>query len=133
MSEEKKGRQPHNSAGLTSAQLSAIDQILEGRHYKDIAEDVGVHINTLTKWRCNKNFSAELNKKRKQATKEAQAVMTSNASYAAQRIIEMINDKEVSRTQLTAAIKVYDSAVGSTIAEFEERLEVLEETITRQV
>jgi transcriptional regulator with XRE-family HTH domain len=122
-----------NSVGLNPAQEKAIELIMAGRHYKDVAEEVGVSVTTVGNWRSNKNFAKALNKQKLGAAKAAQGVMAASATYAAQRIIEMIDDKEATRTQLAAAVKVYESAIGSTIEEFEARIQVLEDSITRQI
>jgi transposase-like protein len=122
-----------NSVGLSPGQLTAIDLIVAGQTYKSIAEQVGVHYNTLAKWRMNKNFVKELNKSRKEAIKGAQAIMATNASYAAERIIQIMDDPEATRTQLAAARLVYEYGIGTSVEEFEERMEKLEESITRQV
>lgn len=122
-----------NSAGLSPGQLKAIEMIVEGQSYKEVCEEVGISKSGLAKWRCNKNFVKELSKNRKQATKEAQNMAATNASYALQRIVEIIDDPEATRTQLAAAVKVYEYGTGTTIQEFEERIEKLEEMVTRQV
>lgn len=124
---------PRNSAGLSPGQLKAIEMIVEGRSYKEVCDEVGISKSGLAKWRCNKNFIKELSKNRKQATKEAQNMAATNASYALQRIIEIIDDPEATRTQLAAAVKVYEYGTGATIQEFEERIGKLEEMVTRQV
>ena len=124
---------PRNSAGLSPGQLKAIEMIVEGRTYKEIIEEVGISKTSLAKWRTNKNFVKELSKNRKKATKAAQDMAATNASYALQRIVEIIDDKDATRTQLAAAVKVYEYGTGTTIQEFEERIEKLEEMVTRQV
>lgn len=122
-----------DSAGLTQAQHRAIELILEGEHYNAIAKELDIHVDTLKKWRSQKQFARHLAKLRTQAVKTAQAIAQSNASYAMQRIAEIMDDPDSTPTQLRAARAIVEFAHAPTIEAFEERIEKLEEAITKAV
>lgn len=66
-------------------------------------------------------------------SKNAQNVFANKAEYAAKRIVAMIDDKETTRIQFAAAVKVFESASQTSIEDFEKRIEELETAITREV
>ncbi len=76
---------------------------------------------------------AEMSRQRKEMSKNAQNVFANKAEYAAKRIVAMIDDKETTRIQFAAAVKVFESASQTSIEDFEKRIEELETAITREV
>lgn len=119
---------------LTEPQLQAVERILAGEAFQSIADDLGIHINTLRKWRNKKEFVAELARQRQTLVKEAQSILSAAASHAARRLVEMMDDPNTTRNQLDAAKKVYDAAIQGGLIEFEDRLNNLEEALNeRQV
>ncbi len=74
-----------------------------------------------------------MSRQQKDMAKTAQNVFAGKAVYAAKRIIEMIDDKETTRIQFAAAVKVFEVSTQASIESFEKRIEELEEAITREV
>lgn len=107
--------------------------LLEGKPQTEIALQLGVHFNTIGNWKKNEAYKEELSRQRKEMTKSAYNIFAGKAEYAARRIVEMIDDKEVNRIQFSAACKVFDTATATSVEDFEKRIEELEDKITREV
>jgi transposase len=118
---------------LTEPQLKAIGLLLEGNTNNDVSKVLDVHYNTISNWKKNEVFMAEMSRQRKEMSKNAQNVFANKAEYAAKRIVAMIDDKETTRIQFAAAVKVFESASQTSIEDFEKRIEELETAITREV
>lgn len=118
---------------LKPEQVDLLERVLRGETYKQIASDLGIHINTLYKRKERPEFQEALKEAQRAGIMQAQAVFTNKAAWAAKKIVEMVDDPEATRVQFQAACKVYDSAVGITVEEFEDRIIALEESITREV
>lgn len=119
---------------LTPEQLRMLELVLaDEKSNKEIADELGIHINTFYQRKNKKIFQEALKDQYKEGIRSAQAVFAGKAAYAAKRIAEMIDDPEATRVQFQAACKVYDSAVGITIDDFEDRLIAIEESVTREV
>lgn len=118
---------------LNPDQLKMLSLILEGKNNLEIAKELDIHINTFYQRRAKDVFQEALRESYKDAVSTAQGIFSQKAAWAAKRIIEMVDDPEATRVQFQAACKVYDSAVGVTIEDFEDRLLAVEESVTREV
>lgn len=118
---------------LSDEQIEMLGYVLEGKTWVEISEKMNVHINTVYKRKNKEAFQVALKEKQKEGVRQAQAVFANKAAWAAQKIINMVDDPEATRVQFQAACKVYDSAVGITVEDFEDRIIALEESITREV
>lgn len=119
--------------GLTGKQLAAIDMIIAGVYHKDIAEQLGVHVNTMKKWRAQKLFAAELNKRKKEVMKTAHGVLMANATKAVQQLVELMDEKKPDRNKIALLWKIYEEGKTSAIEDYEDRIERLEEAVSTQV
>ena len=118
---------------LEPEKLEMLAYTLEGMTWKDMSEKMGVHINTIYKRKNSDDFQAALKEKHRECVRQAQNVFANKAAWAAQKIIDMVDDPETTRVQFQAATFVYEAGVGITIEEFEDRLIDIEESITREV
>ena len=120
---------------LSEQQMKAIELMIDGdKNYKQIASECEVAYQTIRKWRMQAEFIRELASRRREAMSEAQAKLMAKANYAAQRMIDMMDDEKSTRIQFQAAKAVLEMALQSGFIEFEERLEILEEALAeRQV
>lgn len=118
---------------LKPEQMEMLQYVLEGKTWVDISELMGLHIQTVYKRKNKEDFQAALKEKRKDCIRLAQAVFSNKAAWAAKRIIEMVDDPDVTRVQFQAATFVYTQGVGITVEEFADRLEELEQSVTREV
>lgn len=118
---------------LTDDQIQLIEWIAEGKPCKEMAEIWGCHINTITARKKHPAVVAALRDARRAGVNRAQAVFMNKAAWAAQKIVDMVDDPEATRVQFQAACKVYDSSVGTSVEDMEERIIALEEQITREV
>lgn len=118
---------------LNDEQIRMLALVLEGKTYVQIADEMGVHINTVYQRKNKEDFKAALKERYQEAVGQAQRVFSTKAAWAAQKIVDMVDDPEATRVQFQAACKVYDSAVGVTIEEFEDRLIEIEDSVTREV
>lgn len=96
-----------NSQNLTIEQLNAIDLLVQGLSDREVAENVGVARETVTRWRNeNPYFEAELNRKRKEIWGAAEDKLRGLVSGAVD-----VLETELKNGNLKAAIEVL-KAVG---------------------
>ncbi len=107
--------------------------LIAGIPNTEIAQELRVHFNTITNWKKNDVFKEEMRSQRKELCRTAQNVIANKAEYAARRICEMIDEADTTRIQFAAAVKVYETAIQTSIEDFENRIEELEQAITREV
>jgi hypothetical protein len=118
---------------ITEEQAQLVEMLSKGMKMQEIADVLGVHINTVTNRKKSPIVQSALKEVRKEAVRMAQNLMGNKATWAAQKIIDMVDDPDATRVQYQAACKVYDAGIGITVEDFEERLEKLEESVTREV
>lgn len=121
---------------LNENQYKAIGLLLEGKKNQDIAEELGVHRNTITNWLKEDTFQAEL---RKAATRHSQhrlgelisrmyEVAINEGSAAMAKLIlqsqGMLTDKVIVDQTITKKEGIIDyEAIDEEIESFAKRLE----------
>lgn len=130
---EEGDKKEKRKGGLTEKQQSAINLIIAGSYYKDIAQQLDVHENTLKKWRAQKLFANELNKRKKEVMKTAHGVLMASATKAAQQLVELMDAAKPDRNKLSLLWRIYEEGKTAAIEDYEERIEKLEDTINTQV
>lgn len=118
---------------LSPQQHEAMQMVLDGSDNDQIAARLGVHLETVRKWRRAKIFNRELGKHTNQIMSDAKRILQSNATVAAQKLIEMIDDGTITRNQYNASIKVLEMSFQfAQIDEMMERIAKLEAGANRE-
>lgn len=102
----KQERLAGRKAQLTAQQHEAIAMILEGMTSQEIANNLGVHYETVCRWRRQKVFARWLAREAQRVSETSLAILQANVTHATQRLVEMIDDKEAKPTQYNAAMSV---------------------------
>lgn len=118
---------------LTEDQCKLIEDLLAGKTVREIADELGIHYNTVLQRKKKPLVKKALQDLRKEYMVSAQNKFVAKASWAAQKIIDMVDDPNATRVQFQAACKIYDVGVSIGIEELEERVIALEEQVTREV
>lgn len=126
---KRKGR----AGQLSNEQHKAIELLLEGSTNDEIATELSVHVETVRKWRRSKVFARFFSKERGKAVETAKAILQSNATHAAQKLVEMIDDKDITRNQFNAAMKVLEMSFQFTeLDDLKDRIRQLEIGVNRE-
>jgi uncharacterized protein YjcR len=119
--------------GLTEKQQLAINMIIAGVYATEIAEKLDVHVNTIKKWRAQKLFAAEVNKRKKEVMKTAHGVLMASATKAAQQLVELMDTDKPDRNKIALLWRIYEEGKTTSIEDYEERIEKLEEAIETKI
>lgn len=78
---------------LTPQQRLAVSLILQGKMLKDVAKEVGVHPNTMTRWRKQDDFVQAIKEGELEGLKAAQKYINSKTLDAAKELWAIAQDK----------------------------------------
>jgi len=106
---------------LNPTHYLAIDMLMTGASNKEIAKKLKVAPETVSKWRSDFNFQAELNAQLKNNLEESQERLRHLTGVALDTIENVMTDKETpAKERLTASLKIIEitrltqSRIGST-------------------
>ena len=124
---------PNDTKKLTARQKKAIEALLSGYKVKDAALAVGVSDRTLARWRDDKAFASELQRRSGQAVKDAATRMTGNMDAMLDVLLEVANDDMAPRHVRVRAATSWIDRQGRLVelAEVLERLDALEQKAGR--
>lgn len=118
---------------LSPQQHDAIQMILDGANNFQVADKLGVHVETVRRWRKAKIFAREFVKNKNEAMETAKSILQTNATSAAQKLVDMIDDGNITRNQYNASIKVLEMSFQfAEIDEMRERIAKLEAGVNRE-
>lgn len=97
--------------GLSAKQISAAEMLQSGYTQREIAEAIGVHYVTISRWKNNEKFMAAVNKCKQERIRQTQALLNKGAPLATEVLIDLLktNDK---RTQVEVAKYILDRNLG---------------------
>lgn len=106
------------STKLKENQLAAIALLLTGMRSKDVAEKVDVAAETISRWRRDADFVAELNRRQVDIHDDARLYIRTLLPEATKALASILNNETASTSsKLAAAAKIFDlcrmTVVGS--------------------
>lgn len=119
-------------AALSPKQHKALRMLLNGKGNTEVADELGVHVDTVLNWRRSRTFAKIYRKEINAATKVAMSILQANASHAAQTLVQMIDNKEFTKGQYNACKSVLDYSLQfASLEELQKEVEELKNRSTR--
>lgn len=118
---------------LSPQKHKCIDMMIEGHQQREIAVEIGVTPETISRWKRQTTFAREYNKRAKEVNAGGIAILRSNYVDACQKLAEIAFEPNGDRLQMEACKTIIKLVKEEElIEEFNTRLERIEQMANRE-
>lgn len=89
---------------LSDKQIQAIPMLASGKRCRAVADELSVSPQTISEWKRQPAFVAEINKLRKESLEAASALIQSSAAKAVETLLELAKEAPNPETRRKAAL-----------------------------